>query len=118
VAGRNLIFHDKDHPSQLLLGTRLPGPPAALFGPTQQAATACRSSRRLRVRVASVRARRVVRVAVYYKGRRLLLKKGRNLTSVTIARPPAKRFVVKMIATDNRGKSRITRRRLRACAPR
>jgi hypothetical protein len=27
VAGRNLILHNSDYPSQLLLGTRLPGPP-------------------------------------------------------------------------------------------
>jgi hypothetical protein len=26
VAGRNLIFHDSDYPSQLMLGTATPGP--------------------------------------------------------------------------------------------
>jgi putative CocE/NonD family hydrolase len=115
VAGRNLIFHDSQHPSQLLLGTRLPGPPAGLFAPGPRAANACRASRRVRLRVASIRGRRVVRVAIYYKGRRILLRRGRNLRSVTIARAPAKRFVVKMVATDNHGKRRVTRRQLRAC---
>jgi predicted acyl esterase len=32
VAGRNLIFHDATHPSQLLLGTATPGP-ACVKGP-------------------------------------------------------------------------------------
>ena len=29
VAGRNLIFHDSDYPSRLILGTATPGPPCA-----------------------------------------------------------------------------------------
>jgi putative CocE/NonD family hydrolase len=118
TAGRNLIFHDSLHPSQLLLGTRLPGPPSALFAPARAPARTCAASRRLRFRVRAAHGRRVVRVAAYVNGRRVLLRRGQNLRSVSFARPGAKRFVVKIVSTDNRGKRSVKTRRLKGCTTR
>jgi putative CocE/NonD family hydrolase len=83
VAGRNLVIHDAEHPTQLILGTRLPGDAAAT------AARRCRSrtvhlprwshlrvvanGRRLKVSHRTVRirpARRARRVTVRISGRR------------------------------------------------
>jgi uncharacterized protein len=52
VAGRNLIFHDSDYPSRLILGTATPGPPCAKdpescrLAPAAQRASARQRARR------------------------------------------------------------------------
>src|SRR4051812_6765165 len=50
VAGRNLIFHDADHPSQLLLSTASDAPAAPAVGSTvKPPGTVCRATIRARV---------------------------------------------------------------------
>jgi putative CocE/NonD family hydrolase len=116
VAGRNLIMHDLDHPSELLLGTRLP---AAAGAPATAGAKPrlCRAGGRVRLRVPTPRrGRRVVRAAVWVDGHRVLVRHGRHLARVSFRRTTGKRLVVRVVATDNRGR-RVTRRYvLSACS--
>jgi uncharacterized protein len=107
VAGRNLIFHDRDHPSQLLVGTRLPcvsGCPGA--------ARVRRCSRRLTVHLPKgMRQARVI-----MSGRRLRVRhRGRRL--VVLVRPKAgARFVTLRIRGVNRHGRRVKlRRRYAVC---
>jgi predicted acyl esterase len=115
VAGRNLIMHDSEHPSELLLGTRLP---AAAGAPAAQGTNRrCRSGGRVQLRVPAARGgRRVVRAAVWVNGRRVLVRHGRRLKRVSFRRTSGKRLVVKVVATDNRGRRVVRRHVLRACS--
>ncbi len=106
VAGRNLVFHDRDHPSELLVGTRLPcvsGCPSA---------RARRCVRRLTVRLP----KRLRRARVTVAGRRLRVRH-RKHRLVVVVRPKARaRFVTLHIRGVNRHGRRVKlRRRYRVC---
>ena len=58
---------------------------------------------------------RVVRVVVYVNGKRKLSRSGRNITRVSIARLPKKRFVVRIVATQNTGAQIISTRVYDGC---
>jgi len=117
VAGRNLIFHDSDHPSQLLLGTRLPGASqaAAPFGRAPSSTGACVPPGRLTVPVRRIAGRRVVRVVVFVNGHRVLRRRGRNITSVSFPTPPGASPAVKLVATARSGARRVLRPSVSRC---
>jgi putative CocE/NonD family hydrolase len=121
VAGRNLIFHDAQHPSQLLLGTRLPAGASAtsLVATTRSATrapTACTSARRLSFRIRPVAGGRVVHVVVYVNGHVRLRRSGRSISGVSFARPRGSLLHVRIVSTNNRGGRVITKRTFRVCS--
>lgn len=111
VAGRNLILHDSQHPSELLLGTRLAGP-VTLGAPSNGT---CSAGQRLRFALPHVRAARITRATVYVNGHRKLVARGRNLRTVGFVRPGARQITVKIVAVDNRGRRHVTLRTVAAC---
>src|SRR3954465_1671102 len=58
---------------------------------------------------------RVVKVVVYVNGKRKLSRRGRNIKRVSIARLPKKRFVVRIVATQNTGSQLISTRVYNGC---
>jgi hypothetical protein len=117
-AGRNLVFHDAQQPSQLLLGTRLPAgaSAASLVTGVPETPTACTSARRLSFHIRPVRRGRVVRVVVYVNGRVLLRRRGHRITAVSFARPAGTVLRVRIVSTNNRGGSVVSRRTFRVCS--
>jgi predicted acyl esterase len=96
-AGRNLIFHDAAHPSQLILGTRTPAPAAG-----------CKRRARIRARVP--RGLRHVHATAY--GKRLRIRKH---AVVVRPRPRVKTVVVRFRGVDKHGRHVTVRRRYRVC---
>lgn len=93
----------------------VPGAAAlAGVGPSGRA-PACPSAARLAFRIRPVPGGRVVRVSVFVNGRRLLSRRGRNLTRVSFARPPGARLAVRIVTTNNRGGRVVTRRSFTGC---
>lgn len=58
---------------------------------------------------------RVVKVVVFVNGKRRLALKGRDLTRVTLRKLPKKRFVVKVVSTQNTGSQLISTRVYHGC---
>jgi hypothetical protein len=56
-----------------------------------------------------------VKVVVYVNGKRKLTRTGRDIRSVTLKGLPARRFVVRMVATQSTGRKLVTRRTFKAC---
>ena len=54
-------------------------------------------------------------ITVYVNGKRRLTKRGRNITRVSISRLPKKRFVVKIVTTQNTGARIISTRVYDGC---
>jgi putative CocE/NonD family hydrolase len=107
--GRVFLFHDRDHPSQLLLGTRLP---AQLAAPARGSRAVCSHRSRILARVPS----RVRRAKVTVDGRRARIER-RGRSRVVVARPRAGARVVTVAIRgfDRRGRAVKLRRRYRAC---
>jgi putative CocE/NonD family hydrolase len=105
VAGRNLIFHDSDHPSHLLLGTRGDGA-------GQAPAPGCRLRKPFNVRVRSG----LRRVRATIDGRRARVSR-RGRKRVLVVRPRAGRrvAVVRIAGVDRRGKKVVVRKRYALC---
>jgi hypothetical protein len=59
--------------------------------------------------------KRAKKVEVYVDGVRKVVKKGRNVRSVTLRRLPKRRFVVKVVTTFADGKQRESTRTYRGC---
>ena len=57
----------------------------------------------------------MVKVVVYVNGKRKLTKRGRNITRVSIKRLAKKRFVVKIVQTQNTGARIISTRVYNGC---
>jgi hypothetical protein len=81
----------------------------------RQPASKCVDTRRFSFKLHHTTGARVVRVVVYVNGKRKLVKKGRNVTRVSIARLPKKRFVVRIVATQNTGAQIISTRVYDGC---
>jgi hypothetical protein len=79
------------------------------------APSACLTQKRLTFRINRVPHGRVVRAVVYVNGRRILARRGRNLTRLSFARPRGQTLKVKIVTINNRGGSVVTRRTFRAC---
>jgi putative CocE/NonD family hydrolase len=113
VAGRNLLFHDADHPSQLLLSTAS-GKPAGAPGPGGGGSPKARCRPR---RAFSVRVRRGLRyVHATVSGRRARVVK-RHGKRVVVVRPRrgARSVVVRIRGIDRHGRHVATKRRYRFC---
>lgn len=84
--------------------------------PEPQPATRCADRRRFRFKLHQPPRQRVVRVEVYVNGRRTLRRRGRRLTSVSISPLPSRgRFVVRIVASTNRGRRVISSRTYKDC---
>jgi putative CocE/NonD family hydrolase len=119
VAGRNLIFHDDDHPSQLLLNTRAAEPACGSdprnCPPLPRAAVARTASRCTTLRVAVPRALRRVRVTVAGRRARITRHHGRRVVVIP-TRARRRAVVVRITGVDRHGR-RVTRsRRYAACS--
>ncbi len=98
AAGRNLVFHDDEHPTQLILGTATPGPAAP-------------AARRCTARVVGLP--RLKRLRVLANGRRLAVRRGRTVRVVPARR--ARTVTLRISGRDGRGQLRRTTRRVRVC---
>ena len=109
VAGRNLIFHDSEHPSQLLLGTRGEGAGQAS---APAAAPGCRLRKPFNVRVRSG----LRRVRATIDGKRARVSR-RGHRRVVVVRPRAGRrvAVVRIAGVDRQGKRVVIRKRYALC---
>jgi hypothetical protein len=83
--------------------------------PILSPATPCIATPRLTFRLNKVPHGRVVRVAAYVNGRRVLRRRGHNLTRISFARPPGRLLNVKIITTNNKGGRVVTMRTFRGC---
>src|SRR4051812_17439785 len=108
VAGRNLIMHDAEHPSQLLLSTASDTPVVA--GTVKPPGSVCRSTIRARV------PRRLRHVRAFSGGRRMRVVK-RHGHRVAVAPPPhASRWItVRFRGVDRHGRHVTVKRRYRDC---
>jgi hypothetical protein len=59
---------------------------------------------------------RVVRVAVFVNGKRRIVRRGRDIKRVTLARPPKGSFTVRIVTTFSNGSQRTSTRSYRGCA--
>lgn len=87
---------------------------AALTGGSKGAA--CVGAQRLVFRLGRVPGGRVVRAVVHVNGRRVLTRRGRRLTRVSVRRPGAGPIVVRIVTTNNKHGRVITVRSYRGCA--
>jgi putative CocE/NonD family hydrolase len=109
VAGRNLLLHDSDHPSQLLLSTASDKP---VEGRSPPFGSRCRVRKSFKVRV-----RRGLRhVRAFVNGRRVAVKR-RGGRRVVVVRPPAKArsVMVRIRGVDRHGRKVATKHRYRFC---
>jgi predicted acyl esterase len=104
VAGRNLILHDSDFPSQLLLGTRLPG---AATAASQPPAAGCAALRRLTLRAP----RGLRRVRVYLGGRRLRAVGHRGRLVVSLPAGTGRSVGLRIRGVGRHGRAVTVRRR-------
>ena len=112
VAGRNLIFHDRDHPSQLLLST---ASDSATPAPTTASGQGgrCRARRAFTVRIR--RGLRHVRATVGGRRVRVLRRHGRR---VLIVRPHGRTrsVVLRVRGIDRHGRRVAVKRRYTFCS--
>jgi hypothetical protein len=83
--------------------------------PVPSPSTPCTVASRLIFHINRVPHGRVVRVAAFVNGRRVLLSHGRDVTSISFARPPSRLLKVKIVTTNNKGGEVITVRTFRGC---
>jgi predicted acyl esterase len=105
--GRNLVFHDRDHPSQLLLSTASDKPQATPAPPTR-----CRARKPFKVTVR----RGLRRVRATVGGRRVRVTR-RGKRRFVVVRPDrqAKAVVVRIRGVDARGRPVVVKRRFAFC---
>ena len=102
--GRNLLFHDKDHPSQLLLGTGSDAVPATpAFPPPANGSPKCVRRGRFNVRVR--RGLRHVRARVDGRRARIVRRGGRRWV---VVRPAGRRTATVRVTGVNRHGRRVT----------
>ena len=58
---------------------------------------------------------RIVRVEVFINGKRKIVKTGTNITRLTLKRLPKRKFVVRIVATQNTGSQLISKRTYKGC---
>jgi putative CocE/NonD family hydrolase len=110
------VWHDADHPSQLILPIRDVrkvggGGPAG----GKPRSIKCRDRRRFTFRIHQPKRGRIVRVEAYVNGKLRKRVKGRRVTRVTIARLPRKRFRVRIVAHWNSGARTVSTRTYKGC---
>jgi uncharacterized protein len=110
VAGRNLILHDAEHPSQLLLSTAS-DQPAAPAAPAAPGRTGCRAKKKFTVRVP----RGLKHVMAWIGGHRVRVVK-RHGKRVVVVRPRAGAAVtVRIRGIGKHGRRVTTKHRYRFC---
>jgi putative CocE/NonD family hydrolase len=115
-AGRNLILHDSDHPSQLLLSTASDQPVGAPAGPSSRGpgprARNCRARRSFTVRLPGG----LRRVRVTVGGRRVrVARRGGRRVVVVHPRAGARSVVLRIRGVDRHGRRVAMRRRFAFC---
>jgi putative CocE/NonD family hydrolase len=103
VAGRNLILHEADYPSQLLIGTRLPG----AAGAASHVSVSCVAPGRLSIGSP----RGLHRVRVYLGGRRLHAVRHRGRLVVSLPAGAGRSVSLRIRGVDRRGRAVAIRRR-------
>src|SRR3954470_9718989 len=93
-------------------GAKCPGAKTQLAGSPKQR---CVDTRKFGFRLHHAFGARVVKVVVFVNGKRRLSLKGKNLTRVTLRKLPRKRFVVKVVSTQNTGSQLISTRVYHGC---
>jgi hypothetical protein len=91
-------------------GRALGKPPAARVTP------ACVDRRKFTFKLGQPKGGRVVSVAAYVNGKRIVSRSGRQITSLSLAKLPKGTFTVKIVTTTNRGSKTISVRTYRGCA--
>jgi hypothetical protein len=82
---------------------------------TPVGAGGCVDKRSFTFRFHRSRGARVVRVAIYVNGKRRVLKRGRDIKSVKLAKLPQGKFTVKIVTTFSNGSKRTSRRTYKGC---
>ncbi|MGI8558777.1 MAG: LVIVD repeat-containing protein [Solirubrobacteraceae bacterium] len=77
--------------------------------------TVCTAATRLTFRLRRVPHGRIVRVAAFVNGRRVLRRSGRNLKHISFARSPGRLLAVKIITRDSHGARVVTMRTFQGC---
>src|SRR3954469_15715811 len=93
-------------------GAKCLGAKAQIASPRKQR---CVDTRKFGFKLHHAVGARVVKVVVYVNGKRRLSLKGRSLTRVTLRKLPRKRFVVRVVATQNTGSQLISTRVYHGC---
>jgi beta-glucosidase len=93
-------------------GAKCPGSKAQIAQPAPQK---CVDTRKFSFRLHHAFGARVVKAVVFVNGKRRLSLKGKGLTRVTLRKLPKKRFVVRVVATQNTGSQLISTRVYHGC---
>ena len=93
-------------------GAKCPGRVAAIARP---AVRGCVDTRKFGFKLHHAVGARVVKVEVFVNGKRRLKLKGRDISRITLRRLPKRRFVVRIVATQNTGSQLISRRVYHGC---
>ena len=88
----------------------------APLGPEPAAASrSCVAKRRISYRLSKPRRARIVSASLFRGKRRLVLRRGRSLRSVTLRRPPRGRYRLRLVTRDSRGRTHTTHHRVSNC---
>src|SRR3954453_3369470 len=96
--------------------SRSPAPDGCATARSTAAQRGCVGASRLVIPLGRVPGGRVVRAVVYVNGRRVLSRRGRRLTRVSVRRPAGRRIVVRIVTTNNKRGRVVTVRSYRGCA--
>ena len=78
-------------------------------------APACSKTRVLRFRVHAGRRGRIVRVVIYFDGKRVIRRHAHRIKRVSLGRAPAGSHTIKVVSTSATGQRHISVRRVRGC---
>jgi hypothetical protein len=93
-------------------GAKCPGSKAQIAQPAPQK---CVDTRKFGFRLHHAVGARVVKAVVFVNGKRRLKLSGKDITRVTLSKLPKKRFVVRVVATQNTGSQLISTRVYHGC---
>ena len=105
IGGTIKVWHDAQHPSQLIVPVRDAKHPLA-----------CRSGRAYSFSVPQPRSGRVVRVEAYVNGKLRKRVRGERIKRVTIAGLPRTPFALRLVTHSSKGKRAATDRSYAGCA--
>jgi hypothetical protein len=111
------VWHDAQHPSQLILPIRdaRAGGPAGGPAGGKPHAIRCRDKRRFTFRIHQPKHGRIVRVEAYVNGKLRRRVRGHRVKRVTIAKLPRKRFRVRIVAHWSSGERTVSTRVYKGC---
>jgi hypothetical protein len=100
-----------DHPQRMRMGTVRVG----LLGIPPAAKAPCVDKRKFSFRLNRARGARVVRVEVFLNGKLKVRRRGSDLRRVSIARPPLRRYKLRIVTTQSTGRQIVSVRSYRGC---